>query len=236
MKKLLLADDSSTIQKVVQLCFADEPFELQIAADGPRAAELLGTWRPDVMLVDVLLPGIDGYELCQRAKRENAIPVVLLVGTFEPFDFGRAEQAGYDSYLTKPFDTVHLVQVVKGLSEESVRTPKPGGPAGPAEQAEETRSHERQSFLLEFEAPSLPARAELLEIEDLSLPVWGRQIVPQIVPPLPPIPVQRVSPPSGSADSTWDFEEKVASVVDRLLPRWVDAIRAELMEELKRLH
>src|SRR5262245_42772051 len=123
--KVLLADDSPTIQKVIRLCFADEPLQLEVASDGQQTMELLHSWKPDVLLVDALLPGMDGYEICTRVKRDIKIPVVLLVGAFEPFDFGRAEDSRYDAYLTKPFDTASLVRLVKELGSRADPAPAP---------------------------------------------------------------------------------------------------------------
>jgi len=88
-RKLLLADDSITIQKVVALTFADEGVEVVTVSDGHEAIERLKEVTPDVVLADVFMPEINGYEVCRHIK-QNAklqhIPVMLLVGSFEPFD------------------------------------------------------------------------------------------------------------------------------------------------------
>lgn len=118
---IVLADDSTTIQKVVQLSFADEQIGVRIFSDGKSALQDILVHGADAVLVDISLPEMDGYELC-RTLRENAamkhVPVILLAGTFEPFDVERAEKVGYTGSLTKPFETSQLVSLVKELLQK----------------------------------------------------------------------------------------------------------------------
>jgi CheY-like chemotaxis protein len=116
--RILLADDSLTIQKVVELTFSETDYELMAVGSGDRAVEALDEFRPDIVLADVVMPGLTGYEVCERVKKRPdgaAIPVVLLTGTFEPFDRSRAERAGCDSIVTKPFDSHALAALVRQL-------------------------------------------------------------------------------------------------------------------------
>ena len=116
---LLLADDSPTVQKVVSLTFADEGLEVLTASGGEEALARLGETVPDVLLADVHMPAPGGYELCARVKRDPRtarVPVLLLVGTFEPFDEAEARRVGADGVLTKPFQSIReLVSKVGGL-------------------------------------------------------------------------------------------------------------------------
>jgi CheY-like chemotaxis protein len=118
-RKLLLADDSVTIQKVVDLTFADEGIEVVAVSDGEQALSKLDTFLPDVVLADVFMPKVNGYEVCDYVKRHERlrhIPVMLLVGSFEPFDEAEARRVGADDYLTKPFQSIRqLVQKVGAL-------------------------------------------------------------------------------------------------------------------------
>ena len=118
-RKLLLADDSVTIQKVVNLTFADEGIEVIAANDGNAAMEKFVEARPDLVMVDVNLSGLDGYTICEQIKQDpntQKIPVILLIGSFEPFDEDRARRAGADDYLTKPFQSIgQLVNKVSAL-------------------------------------------------------------------------------------------------------------------------
>jgi CheY-like chemotaxis protein len=117
--KLLLADDSVTIQKVVKLTFADEGIEVITAGDGDTALSLIEEDNPDIVLADVHMPGLSGYELCERLRsREDTrnVPVVLLVGSFEPFDESEFERVGANKYMTKPFHSIReLVATVSSL-------------------------------------------------------------------------------------------------------------------------
>lgn len=107
--KLFLIDDSVAVQKVVQLTFADEGFEVEVAGDGAEALRKLEAYRPDVILLDVTMPGLSGYEVCRRIRQDASYqktPVVLLVGIFEPFDEKEARRSGADDVLTKPFQSI----------------------------------------------------------------------------------------------------------------------------------
>ncbi|MEJ7615466.1 MAG: response regulator [Pyrinomonadaceae bacterium] len=107
--KLFLVDDSVAIQKVVQLTFADEDFEVEVASDGAEALRKLEAYRPDVILLDVTMPGLSGYEVCRRIRQDASYkqtPIILLVGSFEPFDEREARRSGADDVLTKPFQSI----------------------------------------------------------------------------------------------------------------------------------
>lgn len=111
-RKLLLADDSLTIQKVVELTFKDEGLEVITVSDGQLALEKLEEFTPDIVLADVFMPRLNGYEVCEYIKRNERfshIPVMLLVGSFEPFDEAEARRVGADDYLTKPFQSIRTL-------------------------------------------------------------------------------------------------------------------------------
>jgi CheY-like chemotaxis protein len=118
-RKLLLADDSVTIQKVIDLTFTDEGMQVTTVSDGEQAINKLKEFTPDIVLADVLMPGLDGYGLCEfikNSERFRRIPVMLLVGSFEPFDEAEARRVGADDFLTKPFQSIRqLVSRVGSL-------------------------------------------------------------------------------------------------------------------------
>ncbi|MBC7932496.1 MAG: response regulator [Rubrivivax sp.] len=119
-RKLLLADDSPTIQKVINLTFEDEEIEVVAVSDGEQALRILEEQSPpDILLADVWMPGPNGYELCEWVKsdaRLRHIPVILLVGAFEPFNEAEARRVGADTVLTKPFQSIRdLVSKVGSL-------------------------------------------------------------------------------------------------------------------------
>ncbi len=127
-RKLLLADDSIAIQKVIDLTFTDEGMEVTTVGDGQDALDKLNQFTPDVVLADVFMPGVDGYELCKFIKEDErfrGVPVMLLVGSFEPFDEAEAKRAGADDVVTKPFQSIRdLVSRVGSLVSHEVPAPQ----------------------------------------------------------------------------------------------------------------
>src|SRR5213075_1988905 len=103
-RKLLLADDSAAVQKVVELTFADEGMEVVSVGDGQSALDQLEHLTPDVVLADAIMPGLTGYQLCRTMKDDQRfaqIPVMLLVSSFAPLDEAAAQRAGADDVITK---------------------------------------------------------------------------------------------------------------------------------------
>ena len=179
-KKILLADDSITIQKVIELTFSDEDFEVVTVGNGRLALEKLADTRPDMVLCDIMMPEKDGYEVCERIKQnpETAhIPVLLLTGAFEPFDQERAARAGSDGFLAKPFEPETLIAKVKELL---ARAPSRTSP------------------------PSLPPRADPPPPPAVAAPV-APPPMPRATPPVPPVP--RAAPPSPPGVSSFLPEE-----------------------------
>lgn len=122
-RKLLLADDSITIQKVVHLTFADEGIDVISVGDGDSAMERIQQEMPDVVLADVNMPGLNGYQVCEHLRndeRTSHIPVILLVGAFEQFDEAEAARVGAATHITKPFQSIRqLVNQVTDFIEAS---------------------------------------------------------------------------------------------------------------------
>ena len=131
-KTLLLADDSVTIQKVVGLSFANEDVSLLTVDNGDDAIAQVRSAHPDIVLADVVMPGKNGYEVCEAIKSDPAfrhIPVLLLTGTFEAFDEERARRVGADGHITKPFEAQALVDTVNGLLAKSAQPAPQAVPA-----------------------------------------------------------------------------------------------------------
>jgi CheY-like chemotaxis protein len=117
-RRILLADDSLTIQKVVELTFADTDFEVFAVSSGDELVSKLPEVKPDIVICDIIMPGRDGYDVCQEIKSNPDflhLPVILLTGTFEPFDRDRALAVGCSEIITKPFEAKRLVQAVEQL-------------------------------------------------------------------------------------------------------------------------
>jgi CheY-like chemotaxis protein len=129
-RRILLADDSLTIQKVVELTFADTEYEVVAVSSGDELLRRLPESSADVIICDVIMPGRDGYDICQEIKSNPDflhLPVILLTGTFEPFDRDRALAAGCSEIVTKPFEAKKLVDAVERLVSAS------GDKASPAD-------------------------------------------------------------------------------------------------------
>jgi len=132
-KRILLADDSLTIHRVVELTFAEEDFELYTAKNGQEALAKTKEVNPDLIITDVNMPEMDGYDLCREVKEDPAlshIPVILLKGTFEPFDVEKAKSVRYDAIISKPFQSSKFVAKVKEVL--SSLEPKVEPPPAPA--------------------------------------------------------------------------------------------------------
>jgi CheY-like chemotaxis protein len=160
--KLLLADDSVTIQRVIELTFADEHIQVIAVGDGQQAIAQIEAERPDIVLADIGMPEKDGYEVASFVKSQahlKHIPVLLLTGAFEPVDEARAHAIGCDGVLVKPFEPQMVINRVKdllaGRRPQSLWATPPGQPARPAERAA---------------GPSAPPPAARPDYEDLAAP------------------------------------------------------------------
>ena len=151
-RRLLLADDSVTIQKVVNLTFADEGIEVITFSDGDTAVENIDEIRPDIVLADVNMPGLNGYQICELIRGNEAtksIPVVLLVGSFEPFDKEEADRVGANRHLTKPFTSIaELIATVDDLL-------KNGAPKSEIPDTNDIDALYEQSFVETVELPNV---------------------------------------------------------------------------------
>ncbi|MGH9929181.1 MAG: response regulator [Pyrinomonadaceae bacterium] len=139
-RKLLLADDSITIQKVVDLTFADEGVSVLCVGNGREAIERLREFAPEIVLADVFMPEMNGYQVCEYIKQNDKfkhIPVMLLVGSFEPFDEEEARRVGANDTLTKPFQSIRRLIEKVGLLLSN-RPPEEQIPTAELPYAEET--------------------------------------------------------------------------------------------------
>jgi DNA-binding response OmpR family regulator len=120
--RVLLADDSATVQKTVSLMLADEGIEVMTASDGNQARRLLDSGGADLVIAGLSLPEVTGYELCRYIKSSRClrgVPVILLVGVFEQLDQMEALRAGADAQLSKPPQSRALIQTVRKLIEKN---------------------------------------------------------------------------------------------------------------------
>lgn len=114
--KLLLADDSVTIQKVVELILSEEGFEIKTTNNGEEALSLISSFRPDVILADIEMPKLNGYQLCEKIKQDTSmrdVPVILLAGAFEPINKELAQRVKADDFIIKPFESQDLINKIR---------------------------------------------------------------------------------------------------------------------------
>jgi twitching motility two-component system response regulator PilG len=113
---VLIVDDSPTVRKIVQLTLQREHMQVLTAADGLSALAAVADAHPDLILLDIMLPRMDGYNICQVIRKNLAyrdLPIIMLSGKDGIFDKMRGKLAGSSDYITKPFDSADLVQTVK---------------------------------------------------------------------------------------------------------------------------
>ncbi len=123
MAKVLLADDSATMQKVVDVVLREEGFDVQSANTGEEALQAVGSFAPDLVFAYIKLPGMNGYDLTKQIKSSTTIPVVLLAGAFEPVDEALMQECGADDSLVKPFQTEDLMAIIKKFLPEAGAAP-----------------------------------------------------------------------------------------------------------------
>jgi CheY-like chemotaxis protein len=183
-RKLLLADDSATIQKVIDLTFADEGVRVVAVGNGQDAIDQLLELQPDIVLADVFMPARNGYEVCEYVKTNEKlkhIPVVLLVGSFEPFDEAEARRVGADDILTKPFQSIRrLIDRVGAL----VSSP-PVEKERPTAELPKVPEPEEEEFMDTYElevttADTLPLEQALIDHEQkVEQPVAATESLPR---------------------------------------------------------
>lgn len=181
-KKILLADDSVTIQKIVELTFEGEGLELEVAADGHEALELAEASPPDLILADSTMPGLSGVELCRKIREHpvlKPIPVILLTNSFDDFNRADGDAAGVTAYVEKPFESQALLDHIHELlSEEDAHAPAPEEPA-------ELRPPADDVDLISEEPEELLILEEVVEEETEEAP----PLTEELPPPAPAEPV-----------------------------------------------
>lgn len=115
MKRILVVDDEPTILSAVATRLRAEAFEVETAVDGPSAVATAASTRPDLVVLDVMLPGFDGLEVCRRIQAERVVPVLMLTARTDETDMLIGLGIGADDYLTKPFSMRELVARVRVL-------------------------------------------------------------------------------------------------------------------------
>jgi len=114
-QKILIVDDDENIAELISLYMTKECFETKIVYDGESALREVSGFAPDLILLDLMLPGIDGYQVCREVRQKSQTPIIMLSAKGEVFDKVLGLELGADDYLEKPFDTKELVARVKAV-------------------------------------------------------------------------------------------------------------------------
>lgn len=218
--RILLADDSITIQKVVGIIFANEDCDLTVVDNGDAAVEKARETRPDVMLVDAIMPGKSGYEVCSAIRQDPAlgtVPILLMTGAFEPFDEEKARQCGADDFISKPFESQQLIDKVKtlldlGKSRAAKASAIPAAPApamaAAAEPVAPVALEPEESFAIEFDEPAP------VEPQPAVAPTLAAEPVAAAVPSLEPQPFAFEVEEASPADDLWGAFELEDEIVE----------------------
>jgi len=116
MMKILLVDDDPNIRQLVNLYLVKEGFDVTMAASGDEALRLFKASPPNLMLLDIMLPGMDGWQVCREVRKISNIPIIMLSAKDETFDKVLGLELGADDYVAKPFDMKELVARIKAVS------------------------------------------------------------------------------------------------------------------------
>ncbi len=114
-QKILIVDDDNNIAELISLYLTKECFDTYIAADGEEALKAIQSYQPNLILLDIMLPGIDGYEVLRELRKTSALPVIMLSAKGETFDKVLGLELGADDYIMKPFDSKEMVARVKAV-------------------------------------------------------------------------------------------------------------------------
>ena len=126
-QKILIVDDDANIAELISLYLTKECYETMIVNDGEEALSVFKTFQPNLILLDLMLPGIDGYQVCREIRSKSSTPIIMLSAKGEVFDKVLGLELGADDYIIKPFDSKELVARVKAV----LRRYQPAKPEAP---------------------------------------------------------------------------------------------------------
>ena len=121
MEKILIADDEQLMRQLVNDFLTPEGYEVIEAADGKEAIEMYDKYHPDLVLLDVMMPGYDGWTVCREIRRESMVPIIMITAKGEEIDQLFAYDLGVDEYITKPFSPKILVAKIKAMFRRSTK-------------------------------------------------------------------------------------------------------------------
>jgi CheY-like chemotaxis protein len=225
-RKLLLADDSITIQKVVELVLAEEDIEIKSVSNGEDAMNILESFKPDIVLADIEMPKANGYQLCDKIKKNPAmshVPVILLAGAFEPIDEELARKVGADDSVIKPFESQELISKINAALTMS---------SAEAQEVAVTAEAEAEAYeeVLELtEEPAEAVEAEAVGVGEGEEDLWLMEEVPEAVPE--PGAEAALVEEAGS-EEFFDLGEEASAVQPGIQAPKAQVVREVVMQEI----
>lgn len=125
-RKILLVEDEKTLAKALKFNLEKEGFAVEIAFDGEEALKAVSREEPDLVILDLMLPKIDGFEVCRQIRKNTDIPIIMLTARNEDIDKILGLELGADDYLTKPFNVRELLARIKAIFRRAAQQPQPG--------------------------------------------------------------------------------------------------------------
>ena len=129
-QKILIVDDDENIAELISLYLTKECYETKIVGDGEEALAVFPVFKPNLVLLDLMLPGIDGYQVCRELRTSSQVPIIMLSAKGEIFDKVLGLELGADDYMIKPFDSKELVARGKAVLRRYHAAPPTPEPAG----------------------------------------------------------------------------------------------------------
>ena len=117
-QKILVVDDDQHIAELISLYLMKDGYDTQEVYDGKKALEAVTTYHPNLILLDLMLPGMDGYQVCAEVRKTSKVPIIMLTAKGETFDKVLGLELGADDYIVKPFDAKELVARVKAVLQK----------------------------------------------------------------------------------------------------------------------
>ena len=118
-ERILIVDDDSNICELLRLYFEKDGFQADSVTDGIKALEAFESLKPDLVLLDIMLPGMDGWQICREIRKTSQTPIIMLTAKGETFDKVLGLELGADDYITKPFETKEVIARVKAVLRRS---------------------------------------------------------------------------------------------------------------------
>ncbi len=212
--KVLVADDSITIQKVIGIIFGGDEYSLTVVDNGKAAVDKALEIIPDILLIDALMPGMSGYEVAEAVRSTPSLaakPILILTGSFEPFDEEKAKKCGADDFISKPFESQQIITKVKELLELGNSRAKVAQQAPLSAPDSELPIPEEASPVHEIATPETTLQPDALQ-PSASADIWAA-FTPFVEPTVESTEVPLDAAPSAEENEPEGFEPDVFAIV-----------------------